>query len=189
MELKQRLYDVDDLWALYCQRENDHLRFELFDGEIIEMSGPGGVHGRIAIRLGHYLLVYADENDSGIVTGETGYHPPDDRYNLLLPDVAFISFERAPAPFPDKLVPAMPDLAVEIKSPSNTMTELRAKAQRYLGLGTTVVWIVLPDEQSVEVCRLAETGEIQREVCGPADTLPGEQVLPGFRLDVRRIFE
>ncbi len=106
-----------------------------------------------------------------------------------MPDVAFISFERAPDPFPDKLVPAMPDLAVEIKSPSNTMTELHAKAQRYLGLGTTVVWIVLPDEQSVEVCRLAETGEIQREVCGPADTLSGEQVLPGFRLDVRRIFE
>ena len=188
MELKQRLYDVDDLWELYCQRENDHLRFELFDGEIIEMSGPGGVHGRIAIRLGRYLDIYAEEKNLGIVTGETGYHPPEDRYNLLLPDVAFISFERAPAPFPDKLVPAMPDLAVEIKSPSNTMTELRAKAQRYLRLGSRLIWIILPDDTSVEVCRLNETGEIEREVIGPDASLSGEDVLPGFELDLRRLF-
>ncbi len=189
MELKQRLYDVDDVWELYCQRENDHLRFELFDGEIIEMSGPGGVHGRIAIRLGRYLDIFAEESELGIVTAETGYHPSADRYNLLLPDVAFISFDRAPDPFPDKLVPAMPELAVEIKSPSNTMAELREKAQRYFRLGSKLVWIILPDAQSVEVCRMHEVGEMESEVIGPDASLSGEDVLPGFTLDVRRIFE
>ncbi len=100
MELKQRLYDVDDLWALYCQRENDHLRFELFDGEIIEMSGPGGVHGRIAIRLGHYLFVYAETNNLGIVTGETGYHPPEDRYTCSCPMSPSSALSAPPTPFP-----------------------------------------------------------------------------------------
>ena len=151
METKQRLWDIDEVWELYCDRANDHLRFELIDGELIEMSGPGGTHGRIAIRLGRYLDIFAEENNLGIVTGETGYHPPDDRYNLLLPDVAFISFDRAPDPFPDKLVPVMPDLAVEIRSPSNTLAEMREKAQRYLRLGSTLAWIILPNDQKVEV--------------------------------------
>lgn len=189
METKQRLYDVDDLWELYCDRSNDHLRFELFDGEIIEMSGPGGVHGQIAIRLGSYLFIFVEGQNLGIVTGETGYHPPGDRYNLLLPDVAFISHRRAPDPFPEKLVPAMPDIAVEIRSPSNTLMELREKAHRYLRLGTTAVWTILPAERSVEVCRQTQAGETEREVFGPDDTLSGEDVLPGFKLEVRRIFE
>ena len=184
MELKQRLYDVDDLWALYCQRENDHLRFELFDGEIIEMSGPGGVHGRIAIKLGSYLFIFAEGNELGIVTGETGYHPAGDRYNLLLPDVAFISFDRAPDPFPEKLVPAMPDLAVEIRSPSNTMAEMREKAQRYLRLGSKLVWVIMPAQHSVEIHRSRRSVE----TLGIGDSLSGEDVLPGFTLDLRRVF-
>jgi Uma2 family endonuclease len=179
---------VDDVWELYCDRSNDHLRFELFDGEIIEMSGPGGVHGRIAIRLGRYLDVFAEEKNMGIVTAETGYHPPGDRYNLLLPDVAFISKDRAPDPFPEKLVPAMPDIAIEIRSPSNSLEELREKAQRYLRLGTSIVWTVFPGEKSVEVCLMSPSGEIKREVIGPDAMLSGENVLPGFSLLARRIF-
>ncbi|MCY3796325.1 MAG: Uma2 family endonuclease [Chloroflexi bacterium] len=189
METKQRLYDLDDLWELYCDRSNDHLRFELTDGEIIEMSGPGGVHGQIAIRLGSYMFLFVQEHNLGIVTGETGYHPPGDRYNLLLPDIAFISHNRAPDPFPEKLVPAMPDIAVEIRSPSNTREELREKAERYLLLGTALVWTVLPAEKSVEVCRMNESGETEREMLGPDATLSGENVLPGFSLEARRIFE
>ncbi len=181
MELKQRLYDVDDLWELYCQRENDHLRFELIDGEIIEMSGPGVLHGRIEIRLGRYLDIFAEENNLGIVTGAVGYYPADDRYNLLLPDVAFISFENAPVPVPEKFMPTMPDLAVEIKSPSNTLVEVREKAERYLRMGTALVWIILPAQESVEIHPPAET-------LGIGDSLSGEDILPGFELELRRLF-
>jgi len=184
MELKQRLYDVDDLWGLYCQRSKDHLRFELIDGEIIEMSGPGGVHGRIAIRLGSYLFVFAEEHNLGIVTGEVGYHPAEDRYNLLLPDVAYISFERAPDPFPEKFVPAMPDIAVEIKSPSNTLSELREKAGRYLRMGSTLVWIIMPAKQSIEIHR----PQMPAETLAFEDSLSGDDVLPGFELELRRLF-
>ena len=184
METKQRLWDIDEVWELYCDRANDHLRFELFDGEIIEMSGPGGVHGRIAIKLGSYLFIFAEENNLGIVTGETGYHPAGDRYNLLLPDVAFISFERAPDPFPDKLVPAMPDIAVEIKSPSNTLAEMRDKAQRYMRLGTSLVWIIMPANQRVEIHR----SHLPAETLEPGDSLSGDDILPGFELEIRRLF-
>lgn len=184
MKTKQRLWDIDDVWELYCDRANDHLRFELIDGELIEMSGPGGTHGRIAIRLGRYLDIFAEESNLGIVTGETGYHPPGDRYNLLLPDVAFIRFDRAPDPFPDKLVPVMPDIAVEIRSPSNSLAEMREKAQRYLRLGSALVWIILPRDQRVEVHQ-AQAPAITLEL---GDSLSGEDVLPGFELELRRLF-
>jgi len=185
METTQRLYDVDDLWEFYCEKDDDHWRYELWDGDIIEMSGPGGTHGRIAIRLGRYLDIFAEEKNLGIVTGETGYHAPDDRYNLLLPDVAYISFERAPDPFPEKFVPAMPDIAIEIMSPNNTLEELREKAQRYLRLGANMVWIIFPNDQTIEI----HQSRAPVATLGIEDSLSGEGVLPGFTLDVRRIFE
>ena len=148
------------------------------------MSGPGGTHGRIAIILGTYLYLFADQHSLGIVTGETGYHPPADRYNLLLPDVAFIGFERAPDPFPDKLVPVMPELAVEIRSPSNTLSELREKAQRYLRLGTSLVWIILPNEQKVEI----HQAQTPVNSIGLEESLSGDDILPGFELELRRLF-
>ena len=120
----------------------------------------------------------------GIVTGATGYHPPDDRYNLLLPDVAFISFDRAPDPFPDKLVPAMPDIAVEIRSPSNTIAELREKAQRYMRLGTSLVWNIMPAQQRVDIHRTQSSMETLRI----DDSLSGDDILPGFKLALRRVF-
>ena len=189
MELRERVYDIDEVWALYHQPENEGKRFELIDGVLIEMSAPGGEHGAISINLGFYLRAFCLEQNLGIATAGTGYHPPDDRLTLLVPDVAFISHRRAPKPFPRKLVPVMPDLAVEIRSPSNTMTALREKARLYLDLGATLVWLVLPDDQSVEVCRSTETGVFEREALGPQDALSGENILPGFSLDVGRIFE
>ena len=189
MELRERVYDIDDLWSLYHQPENEGKRFELIDGVLIEMSAPGGEHGAITINLGFFFRAFRLEQDLGIATAGTGYHSPDDRRTLLVPDVAFISHTRAPKPFPKKLVPVMPDLAVEIQSPSNTLAELRDKARLYLALGTSLVWLVLPEEQRVEVCRMNESGEIKREVFGPDDTLSGEEALPGFTLDARLIFE
>lgn len=188
MELRERIYDIDDLWSLNHQPENEGKRFELIDGVLIEMSAPGGEHGAITINLGFFFRAFFLEQDLGIATAGTGYHPPDDRRTLLVPDVAFISHTRAPKPFPKKLVPVMPDLAVEIRSPSNTLAELRDKARLYLDLGTSLVWIVLPEAQSVEVCRVSQSGETEREVIGPDDTLSGENVLPGFSLEARRIF-
>ena len=188
MELRQRLYDIDELWELYCQPGNDHMRYELIDGVLIEMSGPGGRHGKLAVRLGRYLDIFAEENDLGIVTVESGYHPPGDRHTLLLPDLAFIGLEKAPEPFPERFVPVMPDLAVEIQSPSNTMTELRNRAKLYFQLGTTLVWIVMPAAQCVEVHRAQTIGVPQYDTLRLGDTLNGEDVLPGFALELNRLF-
>ena len=82
----------------------------------------------------------------------------------------------------------MPDLAVEIVSPSNSVKELRRKAAIYLQNGTQLVWIVMPGKNSVEVCRMKDGAGMTREIVESTGTLSGEQVLPGFELGLPRLF-
>ena len=188
MELRQRLYDVDDVWQFAHQPDVDNRRFELINGALIAMVPLGGEHGELSLNLGSYIRAYVREHSLGRATVETGYHPPDDRQTLLSPDIAYISHARAPDPFPKRYVPAMPDLAIEILSPTDTLPNARVKAEIYLRRGTALVWLVQPDTASVEALRLTEAGEVQHDVYGADDALSGEDVLPGFSLDVRLIF-
>ena len=60
----------------------------------------------------------------------------------------------------------MPDIAVEVRSPSNTLAELRRKAAIFLQHGTQLVWIIIPESRGAEVCRLNEDGDIETEFIG-----------------------
>ena len=78
----------------------------------------------------------------------------------------------------------MPDLAVEIMSPSNTIAELREKAAWFMQHGTRLVWLVLPDQSGAEICRQADDAAIKVEFVGPDGSLSGEDLLPGFRVGI-----
>ena len=152
------------------------------------MPRPGGVHGQLTALLTFFLQNFVLKHRLGIVTVETGYHPPDTRLTLLAPDVAFLSEAKAPVPFPDKFVPTMPDLAVEIASPSNTLPEIRRKAAVYLEHGARLVWILLPAQKGVEVCRLVEESRLEIEFVPQTGKLSGEELLPGFELELSSLF-
>ena len=188
MELRQRLYDIDDLWKIVCQPENADKYFELINGEIIEMSPPGWEHGTLAGEIYYYFRLFDPERRFGSPSVDTGFYPAHERRTVLSPDVAFTRIERAPVRTFKKWAPVMPDIAVEIKSPSNTLAELRRKAAIYLQHGTQLVWIVIPDLKAAEVCRLGADGEIERELIGADGALSGESVLPGFSLELSALF-
>ncbi|MCY4070840.1 MAG: Uma2 family endonuclease [Chloroflexi bacterium] len=188
MALQEKLYTVEDVWRLSQLPENELKHYYLIDGELFWDMPPGYAHGRIAVLIVSYLLNYAEEHDLGEGTVETGYYPIDDRHTLLAPDVAFIRKEYVPPADHEKFVPRMPDLAVEIQSPSNTVAELRRKAVVYLANGTAIVWLVLPARQGVEVWRAGADGEPQSEFVSRDGSLSGEQILPGFALELQRLF-
>ena len=136
MAIQQKLYTVDDLWALESDPEFEHRKFYLIDGILYEDDVPGRIHALLAIEIGFHLRLYAGKSQMGEATSECGFHPPEKRYTALLPDVAYQRFDQLPDPPPKDYVPKMPDLAVEIKSPSDTMSKLRQKARAYLENGT-----------------------------------------------------
>lgn len=188
MATRERAYTVDDVWRLSCAAENELKRYTVIDGVLNVSMSPGYLHARIASEIARLLGNFVVDRDLGQVTVESGHYPPQDRRTLLLPDVAFIRKERAPTPDFERFVPIMPDLAVEIISPSQSLAEARRKAEVYLRHGTAVVWLVHPAEQNAEICTAAIDGAPKSETIGSDDELSGGAVLPGFALPLSRLF-
>ena len=102
------------------------------------------------------------------------------------PDVAFVRREHIPPDgIPESFWPGPADLAVEIRSPGDRRSEILAKVEDYLSRGVRLVWVVDPRQKSVTVYRRM----LAPITLGMDETLDGADVVPGFTLAVRRIFE
>ena len=188
MEVKKRLYTADDVLELQGWDGISDKKYELIDGELNESAPANLLHQWLAFEIAGEIRDYLKQHDIGYGGVEGGFSPPGDRQNLYAPDVAFISKTSMPDPIPQTFAGFMPDLAVEIASPSNTVAELHDKALIYLRNGTQLVWIVYPERESAEVCRLGADGRLAIQSVGINGNLRGEDVLPGFELELRRLF-
>ncbi|MDX1995055.1 MAG: Uma2 family endonuclease [bacterium] len=186
MVVQRKLYTYDEFEQIARLPENQQRRLELINGEIIEVV-PLLEHGFDAGVIHGKVFIYLERNPIGRVVFEVDFKSPDDDDNAFRPDVAYISNERLAGVDPKKPAHFLPDLAVEVKSPSNYYTGkegLREKAAYYLAHGTRLVWLVDPEKQQVEVYMLGQPPVIYTL----EDTLEGGDVLPGFTLPVRSIF-
>ena len=189
MAIEQPLHSIDTVWELVNAPENDDMRFYLIDGELFTFPRARYyVAGRVVASMSFAVHSFVDEHNLGMSLLGTGHHPPDDRYTLLGPAVSFTSKARLPSPLPDGYMPVMPDLAVEIAAPGETLGHLRRKAQVYLKDETALVWIVLPSEKGVDVCRSAVGARLDIEFIGQDGKLSGDDVLPGFELELSKLF-
>ena len=188
MAIQQQLHTVDSVQDLARTPEYNRRRFYLIDGELFEMSPVKRIHSRLANRIGMFLGIFLEEQDLGEAHTELGFYPAGDRGTLLAPDVAYVSNERLSGQPEDGFMSIMPDLAVEIASPSDSLAQLRRKAKVYLDNGSSLVWIVLPAEKGVDVCRSAAGARLDIEFVGQSGQLSGEDILPGFELELTRLF-
>jgi Uma2 family endonuclease len=158
---------------------------ELIDGVLVE-KGLGFYESRLAVVLGHVLNAFVEKNNLGIVLGEGGLMRVS-AGQVRIPDVAFYSWNQ----FPNKLLPEgqildfVPDLAVEILSPTNTKKEMQRKRREYFTGGARLVWVVEPESKVVRVF----TGPNEFETVGEDGTLDGAEVLPRFTFSIREWFE
>ncbi|MFN8421520.1 MAG: Uma2 family endonuclease [Anaerolineae bacterium] len=161
--------------------ENAHRFLELIDGEVIEKM-PSFTPSELATMLIFYLRLYLRDHPIGRLSAPDDMYVMDDE-NSFIPNVGFISNERFGAR-PDRAVLVPPDLAVEIKSPTDRLRAVRRKAERYLELGTRVVWLVVPETQTIEVY----TADSDVITLAADNLLDGGTVLPGFSVKVSDIF-
>lgn len=74
---------------------------------------------------------------------------------------------------------------MEVPSPNNTRAEIDERLRDFFGSGAQLVWIIDPENESVEICRAYD----QRRLVGPGGELEGEHLLPGFRYAVADLFK
>lgn len=165
---------------------DDGYRSELVHGEIVRMTPSGGTHGIVAMRMGVLLSEYVEAHRLGVCfAAETGFILQRDPDTVRAPDVAFVAAGRIPTTgIPTFYWPSAPDLAVEVLSPWDRPAEVRRKVAEYFAAGARLVWIVDPAACTVHVYRSPH--DVQ--VLGYDDELSGDDVLPGFRCAVKRLF-
>lgn len=182
MTSPKTLFTADDLWRL----PSDGKRYELVRGELVEMPPAGARHGNVAINLGTLLNAYVRAGDLGkVFAAETAFvlqrHPD----TVRAPDAAFVSKERLPSgDLPEGFLEVVPDLVVEVVSPSDTAVDVQRKVEDWLHAGVRLVWVIYPGTRSVAVYRSLADIRLLTE----ADTLEGDSVLPGFSCLVAELF-
>ena len=161
-------------------------RYELVEGALKTMSPAGSRHGRIALRIGSLLEHFVRSHGLGETVGaETGFILRRNPDTVRAPDAGFIAQDRVSiAGLPDGFFPGAPDLAVEVLSPSETASEVQRKVDDYFDAGSAQVWVIYPELSKVAVFRSAR----ESVFLGPADTLDGGTLLPGFSCPVAELF-
>lgn len=155
--------------------------YELVHGVLIEKA-MGYRESELALILGQLLLNFLDVHDIGIALGADGTLKLFPGL-VRVPDICFISWNRFPeGKRPTEPIPNLvPDLAVEIISPGNTVQEMDLKLQDYFRAGVKLVWYMYPDRSEARVY----TGPDRYTVVGAEDILDGGDVLPGFQVSMR----
>ena len=170
--------------ADYLALVNQDIGCELVDGVIVKKPmafQESAIAAYLIIMMGQYVLAHR----LGIITTEKGtirFSAKQQRE----PDVAFTSWDRFPPDgvSSDAISKVIPNLCVEVLSPSNNRKEMKIKREVYFQAGVELVWMVDPDSETVDVY----TSEGDFTTLTNADMLDGGVVLPSFTLPVANLF-
>ena len=158
---------------------------ELIDGALVEKT-MGFSESRLAALILCFLDRFLADHNWGILLGADGATRLEPGV-IRAPDVSYYSWQRLPnQTVPTEPIPAIaPDLAIEVISRSNTAAEMERKRRDYFSNGVRLVWEVSAETRSVVVYRsLTESVSLSGE-----EVLTGGDVLPGFSLSVRELFD
>jgi Uma2 family endonuclease len=158
---------------------------ESIHGRWVHKVSPKRKHALLQIRLGALLLAWA--GDRGEVGSEWRFYllPRGDAPSSLVPDVAYVSFERLPPELGElREKPTIaPDIAVEVLSPDDRMNVFSEKIALYLTFGSRLVIVVDPHDRAVV---LYERDGIRQF---SADDVAISETYPDLRIELRSLFK
>ena len=169
---------------LLAMPRSDGKKYELIRGELIEKMPTGDPHAIVVIMIGTVLnLFVGPRNYGGVRAGEPGYLLEIGPDTVRAPDVAWIAPGRIP-PGTQGYPNLAPDLAVEVKSPSNSYPEMHRKAVMWLSYGSRQVWVADPEHTTLTRYTPGATPVVLRA----DDIIDGGDLLPGFTAPVWSLF-
>ena len=175
-------------WGICLANDESVWQMELTAGGVLELMPPTDEPSDVQEnRTSSKVYIWDEERGfPGVATGPTAaYRLPNGA--LRVPDVAWTSREnvRAKQPGDPRGRPYCPDFVVEIRSTSQrTLNPLLNKMQEYMDNGARLGWLIDPIERTVRIYR---AGAAEPELLADAETLEGEDVMPGFVFEVRRL--
>ncbi|MCA1990844.1 MAG: Uma2 family endonuclease [Coleofasciculus sp. S288] len=169
---------------------NEEWRLELTaQGELIIMPPTGGESGIRNSDLNLQLGLWNRQTKLGkVFDSSTEFRLPNSAKRS--PDASWVILERweaLPAQDRKRFPPLCPDFVIELRSETDSLKDLRAKMQEYQANGTRLGWLIDPQTPLVEIYRPNRDVETINFSVEEPPTLSGEDVLPGFVLDLTPI--
>jgi Uma2 family endonuclease len=163
--------------------------YEVVGTQVVEKPPMGAFEVGIASLLFAKLASFVEARGLGQVFSEMLFNlrPAVDRDRR--PDLAFVSARQWPVNHRPPRIASwkiIPELAIEIISPTNSASEVVDKVREYLQAGVLLVWVVYPVSGEIHVHDARTPAVVRRLTAG--DVLDAEPVLPGFQLDLATLF-
>ena len=156
------------------------------NGALVFMPPVGGESGNREIEFGADLSIWNRHTQLGkVFSSSTIFKLPNGAKRS--PDAAWIENSRWEALSPEertKFPPLAPDFVIELRSATDSLAPLQAKMREYQENGVRLGWLINPQDKTVEIYRLGQAVEVKTSIA----SLSGEDVLPGFTLELDRIF-
>ena len=164
--------------------EPESTGYELVDGELVPVMPatrtPSWVAGEVFGRMREHVL----RTNAGAVYADVWCHLvlAYDPERLRAPDIAYFGPAKLESASDDEIFHVVPDLAVEVFSPTNRRKpgDFQQRVRDYLDAGVPLLWIIYPDARYAMVHGPDGTARMKRE----SEALDGEEILPGFRLEL-----
>jgi Uma2 family endonuclease len=167
---------------------NRDLRLErAANGALIVNPPTGGETGYSNVKIAYFLVRWVEEEGGNGIPfdSSTGFKLSNGADRS--PDASWLSRERWESLTPQQrksFVPLCPDFVIELRSESDSLSKLQAKMQEYIDNGARLGWLIDPQNRRVEIYRAGR----EVEVLDNPPNLSGEDILPGFVLNLRRIW-
>jgi Uma2 family endonuclease len=154
-------------------------------GDLIIMPPTGGETSKRNSDINLDLGLWNRQTKLGITFDSSGGFILPNGANFS-PDAAWIplaKWESLTTEQKNKFLPLSPDFIIELRSPSDSLKPLQDKMQEYIDNGTRLGWLINPQNRQVEIYRQGQ----EKEILENPPTLSGEDVLPGFVLNLQLI--